>query len=93
MSDIPTPITDETELHYRQVCEDKDAPLYLVPAEIARRLELERAELIAALRGLYGLLQLFASRHDVPIETKQFARNHRAVDASALLARLEKEPR
>lgn len=42
MSD--TPRTDEVELHYRQM-EDRDAPSYVAPAEFARQLERENAEL------------------------------------------------
>jgi hypothetical protein len=39
---METPRTDEVELHYRQM-EDRDAPLYVVPAEFARQLERELA--------------------------------------------------
>lgn len=46
-------------------------------------------ELLDALNGLYGLLQLFAAREDVPPEVKNFATNHRAVDALAVLAKVE----
>ena len=47
MSD--TPRTDAAELFYREVCEDKNMPSYLVPADFARELELEVAELREAL--------------------------------------------
>lgn len=46
----PTPETDAVELHYRQVCDDKNAPMYLVPADFARTLERDRDRLSAALQ-------------------------------------------
>lgn len=46
-------------------------------------------ELLDALNGLYGLLQLFAARDDVPPEVKNFAANHRAVEALAVLTKVQ----
>jgi len=59
------------------------------PAWPNARLIAAAPELLDALNGLYGLLQLFAARDDVPPEVKNFATNHRAVDALAVLAKVE----
>lgn len=51
------------------------------------RLRAENKELASALAGLFGLLQLFASRNDVPPEISNFATNHRALAAMSAFAR------
>jgi len=68
-------------------------------AREAQKLALENQSLVRAaikqrdaahdaLAGLYGLLQLFAGRDDVPADVKNFASNHRAVEALAVLERM-----
>lgn len=45
-------------------------------------------ELSDALRGLYGLLQLYAGRSDCPSWLKEWRSNHRAIEVERVLPEL-----